>query len=713
MRWLGKTAGHWGHRLSGLSRETVPAVMSIANMILRFSGQGPALYRALGFFVALSCWFALGGAHALAAAANIQTSRTVEASMPRLTPPQLPASRRTQPVFEAVALGRWPLAYSLAKRHADPVLSKAVDWIRFSTAGEPASFDEIASFIDQNPDWPEMRTLRANAEAKIDASVPTHRIIDWLGRHEPITPQGAIWLADAFLSTGENMLARRLVRRAWVEMNFDAQTERQFYRRFRRMLTADDHVKRLDRLLWRGRTWEARRMLPRVNQKDRIVAVARIRLRRFRGGVDWAIRRMPSDRLSDIGFVYERVKWRRRKKRDSEAIALLQNLPTTLPYPALWWRERGTLARRALRMGNATQAYRLASTHHQEKGAAFADAEWLAGWIALRFLNDTQTAARHFERLWSKVQYPVSRSRAAYWSGRAAEAGGQIAKAQEWYAKAGQFFTTFYGQLALGRLNKEVKTTFPHAPNGDEPITAAYLQRDVVRAAQLMAASPDRDHLQAFVKHLSRTAEKPAEYALAAEIALSAERPDVALKAAKRALRNNVYLMAAGWPRDYLPKNRHGLEESLLLALMRQESAFDHQALSWAGARGLMQLMPATAKRVARRLNLPFSRKRLLADHKYNVKIGTAYLSDVISSFGGSYVLGLAAYNAGPSRARRWLRRHGDFRSGAIDAVDWIEMIPFDETRNYVQRVIENLQVYRAMMGNHHIAETALKNAAL
>ncbi len=687
--------------------------MISAYTITRLTGLGPVLGQGLGLALGLALGLVTGTAPIPAMAADALTSRSAEAALPRLTPPKTPARRYAEPVFAAVALGRWSRAYALASRGNDPVLSKVVDWIRFTTAGEPASFEEIATFIDQNPDWPEMKSLRANAEVKLNASVPIHRVIDWLGRHQPTTPNGAIWLADSYLAIGKKGLARRLVRRAWVDMNFSGRIERYFYRRYRRMLTAADHARRLDRLLWRGRTWEARRMLRRVNADERIVAVARIRLRRFRGGVDWAIRRMPPSKLNDLGFVYERLRWRRRKGRDADAIALLAGLPKTVPRPELWWRERGTLARRALRKGDVTEAYRLASTHRQTAGAGFADAEWLAGWIALRFLGDSKTAARHFERLWSKVRYPISRSRAAYWAGRAAEAEGRGEKARDWYAKAGRFFTTFYGQLAMGRLATRDNSPLPEAPDGDQASVSAYLGRDVVRAANLIAASQDRSHFRAFIKHLSRTAKKPAEYALAADIAQRAARPDIALKAAKRALRKNVYLIAAGWPREPLPRNRRGLEDALLLALMRQESAFDREALSWAGARGLMQLMPATAKRVARRLNLPFSRKRLLADQQYNLTIGTAYLADVVSSFGGSYVLGLAAYNAGPSRARRWLRRQGDFRSGAIDAVDWIEMIPFDETRDYVQRVIENLQVYRAIFGRRRITDTALKSAAL
>lgn len=454
-------------------------------------------------------------------------------------------------------------------------------------------------------------------------------------------------------------------------------------------------------------------MFRRVSAEDRIVAVARLRLRRFRGGVDWAIRRMPKERLNDPAFVYERLRWRRRKGRDKDAIELLNGLPKTVPRPELWWEERGTLARRALRRGDISLAYRLAKSHRQTDGAPFADAEWLSGWIALRFLKEPKTAATHFERMWSNVQYPISRARGAYWAGRAADADGNVALARDWYVKASQYFTVFYGQLALGRLGANGNRPLPQGPRpGDQAVTA-YLERDVVRAAKLITHSPDPDHLNAFVRHLTRTAKTPAEAAMAAGIAQSAERPDVALRAAKRALQRHVVLIDAGWPQQPLPDNRRGVEKALLLGLMRQESAFDPEALSWAGARGLMQVMPATARLVARRLNLPFSRQRLLNDPDYNLTIGTAYLAQVLEDFEGSYVLALAAYNAGPSRARRWLRDHGDFRKGEIDVVDWIEMIPFDETRDYVQRVIENLQMYRAILGKGRISDTAITKAAL
>jgi soluble lytic murein transglycosylase len=508
-----------------------------------------------------------------------------------------------------------------------------------------------------------------------------------------------MYLIDALMRKGETARAEELVRRAWVEKNFAAPMERTFYSRYRRMLRTTDHEQRMDRLLWVGRSWEARRLLRRIKSGYNAVAVARMRLRAFAGGVDWALRRVPEDLMKDPGLAYERLRWRRRKGRDDEAIELLKDLPAVLPRPALLWHEQGILARRALRDGKAELAYRLASDHRQTEGESFADAEFLAGFIALRHLKKPDVALTHFTRLFDRVNYPVSRARGAYWAGRATRELGDMAVASLWFELGAAHITTFYGQLAAIELDNgsPVARPIPETPAIAEAEAQAFARRSVVQAAQLMAGSPERDHFKSFVRHLVRLARTPAEHALVSSVAIAAGRADVAVWAAKDSLKDGVHLIDTGWPREPLPENRRGLENGIVLALMRQESAFNPDAVSWAGARGLMQLMPATARKVARGLGLPFSRERLLSDPAYNMAIGSTYFSQVLEEFSGSYVLALAAYNAGPARAHRWLKDLGDFRRGEIDAVDWIEMIPFDETRDYVQRVIENVQVYRAL----------------
>jgi soluble lytic murein transglycosylase len=633
--------------------------------------------------------------------ADTSVARPAQAGIPHPPPPPRPAAlgRSYATVFRAIELRDWAKARALAARTDEPMLSDVISWVRFTTRGEYMDFDEVTAFIETHPDWPQMRDLRENAEEALNKRVPDARVLAWFEKHPPITPKGAMYLIDALMRKGETARAEELVRRAWVEKNFAAPMERTFYSRYRRMLRTTDHEQRMDRLLWVGRSWEARRLLRRIKSGYNAVAVARMRLRAFAGGVDWALRRVPEDLMKDPGLAYERLRWRRRKGRDDEAIELLKDLPAVLPRPALLWHEQGILARRALRDGKAELAYRLASDHRQTEGESFADAEFLAGFIALRHLKKPDVALTHFTRLFDRVNYPVSRARGAYWAGRATRELGDMAVASLWFELGAAHITTFYGQLAAIELDNgsPVARPIPETPAIAEAEAQAFARRSVVQAAQLMAGSPERDHFKSFVRHLVRLARTPAEHALVSSVAIAAGRADVAVWAAKDSLKDGVHLIDTGWPREPLPENRRGLENGIVLALMRQESAFNPDAVSWAGARGLMQLMPATARKVARGLGLPFSRERLLSDPAYNMAIGSTYFSQVLEEFSGSYVLALAAYNAGPARAHRWLKDLGDFRRGEIDAVDWIEMIPFDETRDYVQRVIENVQVYRAL----------------
>jgi soluble lytic murein transglycosylase len=641
-----------------------------------------------------------------AAATAVETAANKAwAGIPHPPPPRRPAlgtlrgpmAGKLDPVFKAVELRQWSKAYAMAAPLNEPVLPQVIDWIRFTTPGERMGFEEVTAFITAHPDWPNKRALRRSAEEALADRVSDTQVIAWFDKHPPLTPKGVIQLVDALIQSGHRARATTYLRQAWVEKNFSAVMERAFYRRYRRMLTAGDHEKRIDRLLWDGRGWEARRTLRHIRTPYKFVALARMRLRAYRGGADWAIRRIPEHMITDPGLIFERLRWRRRKGRDDQAIELLAQLPKTLARPELLWRDQGILARRALRKGNITLAYKLASEHRQIEGESFADAEWLAGFIALRFLKEPKDALNHFIRLYEKVNFPVSRARGAYWAGRAARDLGRN-DATDWFARAAGHVTTYYGQLAVLELGgKALSQPIPPAPKVAEKIAVAFSQNELARAAELIAASRERGHFKTFVRHLARTAKTPADHALASAIAIAANRPDVAVWAAKESLKQGVHLINAGWPRGPLPENRRGLEQGILLALMRQESAFDVQAVSWAGARGLMQVMPATARKVAKRIGLPFSRQRLLNDAKYNMTIGTAYFAHILEQFSGSYVLALASYNAGPGRARRWLRQNGDFRAGEVDAVDWIEMIPFEQTRDYVQRVIENVQIYRAL----------------
>ncbi|MGE5539087.1 MAG: transglycosylase SLT domain-containing protein [Gemmatimonas sp.] len=648
----------------------------------------------LGRFVvafALGAYLAAGMAGIALAQAKPTTTASKTPGVPGDAFP--PLSLRVEGMLDALNRRDFTRAYNEAAALKDPVLTKLVAWASYRTPGNRASFSEIARFLDENPEWPDSRTLRRNAEANIELSLPSSQILAWLDEHPPLTARGRIARVAALESAGRTAEARDAARAAWRDTNFSESEEKEFLSRFRKHLTREDHAARLDRLIWDGRAFDARRELRLVDPDTQALANARLALRRLDPGVDGLLKRVPATMQSHPGLLYERLRWRRVKGRDMEARDLLDHAPKDLGRPEMWWDERAIQVRRALSNGEASVAYRLASHHGLSRGAAFADAEFLSGWIALRFLGNAEAALRHFEALHANVSFPVSVARGAYWAGRAAEALNDEEGARNWYAKAAAYPTVFYGQVARARIED---TSPPSDPAVTSEEAKAFARDELVRAARIVARSPDRTLLRWFVVRLVDRAKTPAEHRLIAALAQHEGRPDVAVAAAKASARRGVILVEAGYPERPLPPGADTVERELAHAVIRQESAFDAQAISGAGARGLMQLIGPTAQHVAKMLKLPFDRERLTNDPDYNVRLGTRYLADLVDQFGGSYVLAVAAYNAGPSRVRTWSRNGGDPRKGALDVLDWIEMIPISETRDYVQRVIENLEVYRA-----------------
>jgi soluble lytic murein transglycosylase len=622
--------------------------------------------------------------------------------VPALSPPAR-AQTTAEKALTAAAKHDWEKAYATAANSGDPLVQKLVAWADYTSPGTRASFSEIANFLKANPHWPSQSILRGNAEEAMADNASDRQVLDWFADGEPRTTNGRMRLIQALFNVGRREEAVAYLRRTWIECNFGKDQERTFLKLYHAHLRNQDHSARLDRLLWDGRGPEAHRMYRYVSKGEQAVAHARTQLRGMGSGVDSALRKVPKDLMNDPGLVYERVRWRRRKERDEDARALLAHPPKDLVRPDLWFAERSILARRALRTGQATVAYKLVDNPGEASGATLAEAEWLAGWIALRFLHDPNKALKHFINLHDNVRYPVSRARGAYWAARAAEAKKDPALAKKWYTKAAQHVTTFNGQLAAPHLGTSLKQLIPDDPDPTPAARKAFANRELVKATKLVAQSKNRAWLRSFILTLMEQVKTPEEQELVTELAVGLKRPDLAVIAAKHAVRLGVQLVAAGYPTSPLPKSGGRLENALLLAVMRQESAFDADATSSAGARGLMQIMPSTAKMLARHLRLPYSTAKLTDDPNFNMTLGSYYLSDIISDFDGSYVMGLAAYNAGPSRVRAWIKAYGDPRAGAIDIIDWIELIPFEETRNYVQRVMENLQIYRTRLDDSQV----------
>ncbi|MBT6221825.1 MAG: lytic transglycosylase domain-containing protein [Rhodospirillaceae bacterium] len=620
-------------------------------------------------------------------------------------------ARIAKAAFKAIEAKRPKRALNLAARLSNPVAAKVIAWHVYKNPAFKRPFTEVLSFIAREPDWPQQKKLQLSAEESLPRGVDPANVVKLFKKRPPVSTTGKVKYIRALMDTGRKKQAIPLIRDTWINGNFGKHQERGFYRRYRRHLSRADHRARLDRLLWLGRYWPVRRMLWKVKKGYRALAVARLLLRHRRGNVDKSIAQVPAHLKKDLGLVYERLRWRRRKGKIDGALELLKGLPPTLPHAERWWKEFAYLARKELQKGHVSEAYRITKNHGAAKGAAFADAEWMSGWISLRFLKDKNVARRHFTNLYKKVKYPVSRARGAYWVGRAYDALKNKSNAEAWYKTASGFPTTYYGQLAIARLSSVQGLELPPQPKISKKILANFKKHDLTRAIRILDEIGERKRLKPFVRRLAALDPAPEWQVLTGNLSRQLGRLDQTISIAKKARQKGILLPDIGYPIIRLPKtsiNRQGhlAEYPLILAMIRQESAFYVKAKSHAGARGLLQLMPATAKKVAQQIGISYSKGRLTTDPAYNLKLGRHYLEGLLGDFKGSYIMAIAGYNAGPSRVKRWVRKFGDPRDSSVNAIDWVEMIPFDETRNYVQRVLENLQVYRSRLSANQVAQT-------
>lgn len=604
----------------------------------------------------------------------------------------------------AHAAGRaWPQAVAAAAP-AGAVGRDVIEWLRLRDgAGDLAA---ARAFLARRPDWPGLPLLRAKAEATIGADEPPAAVVAFFADAPPVTGAGARALAAALAARGEARAAEAEAVRAWrTPLPFEAADEAALLGRFGSALAAH-HTARLDQLLWQGRAAEAGRMLPLVDDGWRRLAEARLALRARAPGVDARVAAVPAALAGDPGLAYERFVWRMRADRYGPAAELLlqrSSSAAALGDPALWGQRRALLARRELRTGDARRAWRLAAHHHiADGGAEVAELEFLAGFIALRRLGDPARAVAHFRALEAAVSTPISLARALYWQGRAQEAAGDRAAAAAAYAAAARHQTAYYGQLAAERTGVAMDPALAAAGRQGDWRQAGFRASSVFAAAELLAAAGDGQLARRFLLHLAEGQEARGLADLA-DFALTRGEANWAVLIAKEAAGRGIILPAAYFPLVELGAAEAAVPRELAVAIARRESEFDPAAVSPAGARGLMQLMPATAERMARRTGLPYAAARLTADPAYNARLGIAYLAELRAEFGANPALLAAAYNAGPARARAWLAEIGDPRDPGVDPVDWVEMVPFAETRTYIMRVVESLPIYRARLAGRPV----------
>ncbi|OUS07479.1 hypothetical protein A9Q96_06100 [Rhodobacterales bacterium 52_120_T64] len=612
------------------------------------------------------------------------------------TPPQNGASLAA--ALSAADAGNWDKAANLAAQNQDPIAMEIVEWNRLRAA--EGSFDEYYAFLNANADWPGLPLLQKVSEQHIPEGLNPQRVVNYFATQDPQTGWGALRLAQAYQTLGRPAHAGAEAIHAWREFSLSQSEQDALWKSFPNTLKPYNGD-RLDLLLWKRKVTEASRMLSLVSPSQRALAEVRIALQRDKNGVDSMISALPDAVAHDAGLAYDRFRWRVSKDYWDSAHDMLVERSGSLDSvgrPEFWSDKRRSYARRAMRAGDNRTAYYLASHHFLTPDQnGYSDLEWLSGFLALRKLNDPASAVQHFRKLQASIASPISIGRAGYWLGRSYEAMGDTAKAKASYALAATYQTSFYGQLAAERAGLGPDQSIAGADLPADWTTQLFLRSDSVRAGFLFHFAGKDLLTRRFLSHASESLTLKERAALG-QLAMDLDQPNTALKIAKAAATQGYVIPRAYYPITDLAAFESPVPAELALAIARQESEFNPAAQSHVGALGLMQVMPATARTVARELGIAYSTKSLGGDWEYNARIGTAYLAEMLERYDGSALLAAAAYNAGPYRVDRWIQDYGDPRSAKVDAVDWIETIPFRETRNYVMRVTEALFVYRARL---------------
>ena len=591
----------------------------------------------------------------------------------------------------------------------------AARWAGLRLHPREAGFSRLSRFMFDQPNWPARDWLRRHTEeALFGDHNPDSTVKAFFAQEKPSTPAGKIALARVLARDGEFEAAGAVARQTWREEDFNETIEGVLRKEFSEFLTVADHKYRADRLLYAEKNAAALRAAELAG-KD-VLALARVRAAANNDyGGEKLFATVPASLQNDPGLIFARAHLLRKQQKIAEAAALLRNAPRE-PERVIdgdaWWTERRLVARKLLDLGDAQGAYAICAQHSARGVNARVDAEFHAGWIALRFLNDLPGAERHFELLGQIAETPIQKSRAAYWLARTAEAHHtpeEDVNARDYYKEAAAHSTTFYGQLALAKLGSAASPLRP-APTpaqGDA-------RDDSVRVVELLLAAGEKDSAGPLaaesVKHLA----DEAQIAALGEVVAQARDARVSLALGKLASHRGVALDDLAFPAYGVPRFTSlpgSASSAIVYAVARQESAFDPRAVSSAHAMGLMQMIESTARQTALHLGVGFEPRRMLDEPAYNAQLGAAHLGLLLGELKGSYLLTFAAYNAGGHRVKEWLDAYGDPRHANIDPVDWVERIPIQETRNYVQRVMENFVVYRAKFGDHLTREPQMELA--
>jgi len=580
----------------------------------------------------------------------------------------------------------------------DPVAKDLVTWLTVTDTKKDVEARDLIHFALENSDWPKLYEFRRRIEDNIeDSGLKPFDIATWFDHNPPRTAVAFKVYASALASLNQSARIKPALKKFWHDADLDKRETLAMAAYFKNYLTPQDNQDRMENLLWEDRFTEAEYMYPLVSKDEQKLADACIALGRVSSRAAKLIKAVPASKQNNPGLLYDRLRWRRVMDKDSDALALLQHAPANLVRPELWWRERNILARRAIEKRKFSTAVQIIANHGLTPAMAadYGTAEWTLGWLELEFLNQPDKAYHHFENFYNAANAAVSRSRAAYWLARASEKLHEPQNAAAWNKIAAQFPSTFYGQISYEQLSGAIDpATFRDdqvAPQAQQEFN----ENDLVQAVHILYKDGLPKYIDPFLAKLLEGAKSRPDFVLIAHLAHETGRLHFAVEANKQMqIKIGEFMFTEGYP--LLPALSVKEPESALIhAIVHRESMFNAQAGSPAGAQGLMQLMPGTAKQVSRRMGKSYSEGKLTENPEYNIELGADYLQSLLEQYDGFYPLAIAAYNAGPNNVAIWIREFGDPRSKKVNLLDWIEEIPIYETRNYIQRVMESYYIYK------------------
>ncbi len=604
----------------------------------------------------------------------------------------------------------WKDAKITAKKARAQSIHDFIEWRHLLTSGNKVTFSEYKRFIERVKDYPRFDRIKYLAEHKINLqNHSSTEIIDWFESNEPLSGYGKMMLGESLIKIGRSGEGIKLVKEGFVNADLNTNSLKYFRKKFKNILDTSDYIKRADYYAWEGKHWDLKRIIRYLPKDYQLLYTARQILISRGYGVDEAIKKVPQKLKNDPGLKYDRLKWRRKKGRVDSSLEILNDIQNTKKYlvrPDKWWKERSIIGRSLLYKKKYNVAYKVVSKHAMSEGPEYAEAEWMSGWIALSFLKKPELAENHFKNFYYSVSYPISLSRGAYWLGRTYEKIGDKENSNKWYFEGSNYLTTYYGQLSHMKVKPQEKFELNKLMFVDDKYEQEFYLKKLVAIVDLLDYLNKDKYTKHILRHLANDNIEKGSEVLAAKLASDISRFDFAIQVSKIASYQKRFHNQFNYPIMSIPKfvgGRKIPDPALILSIIRQESEFDTSARSRVGAQGLMQLMPYTAKTVSKQAKLGYSKSKLTTDPEYNINLGSHYIAGLISNYKGSYPFATAAYNAGPKRVKYWKKLNKDPQKKQIDYVDWVELIKFKETRNYVQRVLENYNVYRYILSQKPI----------